>query len=464
MNEQDHNSENTEVIVIDNPETIDAETYTGSIISSHEGYAFLGDIRRGYETIATNGDVFAVMPEGNDYKPGDLVQFRRLEPDSERAGKFRTETVCDIIKPDNSLTVQGKRIYDITTLSRTECYYHKIKKIVEDTETAKKNDPFSKFIESLGWILNHENGYNPDLIQKNTERFILEQFPELAQIGVNYSIDGTADEAAEDSLVKETAEMYRNTDLTGQAESLEAQYKSFCGVRKVFNLMLEKNMLRPDTIVDKQFLPEITFAMPVWYLYSKTEVITDQSRDDDPNVPAEVKRICDLVGSKEYTWFFQIYNRRTRPLSMFKGKDIMPPNIARIIPEAKKMFDAVAILTPYHDVASKEWSDPNWLRNIDPLLIGILHDLPYVFILGRWSGTGLFPLMLDMIADTANHIRLNKHLLSNFVCNTYWYKGDGGSTLSSCQTHRLPEFADKLLEAYDEGKVFQFLRGELNSF
>lgn len=120
-------------------------------------------------------------------------------------------------------------------------------------------------------------------------------------------------------------------------------------------------------------------------------------------------------------------------------------------------------MTPYHDVASREWSDPNWLRNIDPIMIGFIQGLPQMFVLGRWSGTGIFPLLLDCIADTANFIRLNKHLLKNFKSNTWWYKGEAnsGNCLSTNDTNNgLETFADKLLTAYDGGYLFEFLRGE----
>jgi len=85
-----------------------------------------------------------------------------------------------------------------------------------------------------------------------------------------------------------------------------------------------------------------------------------------------------------------------------------------------------------------------------------------MFVLGRWSGTGVFPLLLDCIADTANFIQLNKHLLRNFKANTYWYKGDssGGNCLSDAAPHKLEEFANNLLAAYDSGHLFEFLRGE----
>jgi hypothetical protein len=90
-----------------------------------------------------------------------------------------------------------------------------------------------------------------------------------------------------------------------------------------------------------------------------------------------------------------------------------------------------------------------------------------MFVLGRWSGTGVFPLLLDCIADTTGHIRLNKHLLKNFQANTWWYKGNGNNDHTTLGANNdasngLLKFADLLLLAYERGQLFEFLRGELS--
>lgn len=456
-------SNHDEAIEIINPETIDAEMYAGTVVKTHPGYAFLSSIKRGYETISTNGDVFAVLPADSQAKLGDMVQFRFLEPDPERIGKFRTDTVASILCAGEMLP-QDRKIYDIALLSKTESPYHLQKKQIsgEDYEVAKDNRPFENFISQMDQMLHLSTGFNPDFLKKRVEEFILANFPELEPMNVRYAIDGTVDENSEEEEIRNTIESYKDMQLDGQAESLESQYKSFRKVRTIFNFMLNEDMLRWDTIIPRSFLPELTFAMPVWFMHTKNGV-RDQTMEDDPHVSEDIKRIIDYVGSKEYAWFFQMYNRRTRPLSLFKGKDIIPPKIARLIPKAKEIFDSLAIITPYHDIASREWSDSNWLRNIDPVLIGFIHELPYIFVLGRWSGTGLFPLMIDMMADTANHIKINKSSLSNFIQSTYWYKGDNGECLASSSPHRLPIFADALLGAYSDGKVFEFMRGEFKN-
>jgi len=197
--------------------------------------------------------------------------------------------------------------------------------------------------------------------------------------------------------------------------------------------------------------------------------LEDLTEENDPRPDETIKFFSDHVGSTEWAWFFQIYNRRTRPFYKFSGKDIMPPNILMIMKEAKQIFDYICIMTPYHDQASREWSDPNWLRNIDPIMVGFIQGMDQMFVLGRWSGTGVFPLLLDCIADTKNHLTLNKHLLKYFPNDSWWYKGmrenPAGTRSILAQNNTsdngLTAFADRLLSAYDNGLLFPFLRGEL---
>lgn len=458
MNAIEINNDSEEVIIIENPETINGEIYHGEIVSIHTGYVFIHNVKRGYETILTNGDVFCPVPENHNFETGELVQFNELNPDKERVGKFRTESISKIKSTEES----DSRIMQIQTLSKSESPYHRIRKMISenDTEKAAENKPLVEFVEQVKHLLNNESGYSPEIIVKISEDFVANTFPMVVQLGIKCSIQGNVDLPAEKQLVDETIQLYNESDLAGQAESLQKEYSQLLAVRNAFTLMHKNNLLNYWSVISYHHLPELTFAFPVWFVHGK-KYLPDSTEQTDPEVDHAVSFICDCVGSKEYAWFYQMYNRRTRPLSHFKGKDIMPPAIVRIMNEAKENFDYLAIMTPYHDVASKEWSDPNWLRNIDPILVGFLKGLPYMFVLGRWSGTGIFPLLLDCIADTKNHIEINKTLLSGFKQNTYWYKGNNNNCLSD-SSNALVVYADKLLKAYNEGLLFQFLRGELS--
>ena len=103
-------------------------------------------------------------------------------------------------------------------------------------------------------------------------------------------------------------------------------------------------------------------------------------------------------------------------------------------------------------------------------MFGFVKDLPFMFLLGRWSGTGLFPLLCDMIADTIDHLRLNHKKLKNFPSGAFWYKGldsyqeEDGILLGGSNNHGgnnvLVPFALEVIKAFEEGRLFEFLRGE----
>lgn len=433
--------------------------YTAVVKSCHDGYSFLGGVRRGYETIATNSDVF--VP--HEMKVGEIVQFDELHTDPKRPGKFRTEDASPIknalvaASDSNNNSVAP---YDLMRKSA----YHKTAKAI-DTEQVKKaleNQPFAEVV--LEKIQQKESKNLASL----AENFLQENFAMLTELDISYSVTDEIDLAAEREVVKKGQAIYKGQGLDGMVASLATEYKNFCGVRECFKLMHQNNILSAETVISNYYLPDLLVTAPVWFVGSK-EGLSDNRRSEDPSPDHAVKFFCNQVNSKEFAWLYQIYNRRTRPLSAFSGRDIMPLKIVELLDKAKKVFDYIVIATPYHDIASKEWTDPQWLRNIDPFLIGFQKDLPFMFFLGRWSGTGLFPLMCDMIADTINHLRINKAKLRNFNANSYWHKGlriihngdvlqlDGGNEKNNV----LEPFADELIAAFERGKLFEFLRGEM---
>lgn len=65
----------------------------------------------------------------------------------------------------------------------------------------------------------------------------------------------------------------------------------------------------------------------------------------------------------------------------------MPLPIVELIRQVRNLFDYLVIATPYHDIASKEWGEMRWVRNVDPLRFGFLRQVPeLMFFLERWSG------------------------------------------------------------------------------
>jgi hypothetical protein len=425
--------------------------YIGEIVSAHDGYSYIGRVKKGYETIATNGDVF--LPQ--QFAVGILVEFNELNTDPKRPGKFRTEKAEEI----NGAVVLGKeseRAIALRTLTARSTYHAGAKDIdPEKVVKAAENMPFA---ELLGIHTQPAEDRTID-ISDMAKEFLSETFANLASIGVSYSVNDDVDKEAENKKVEDAIVVYRNAGLDGQVQSVKNEYRSLTGVRNAFSLMNTNGILSMHTVIPVKYLPDLLVTAPVWFISSR-EGLTDLTGENDPKPDHAVKYFCDEVGTKEFAWLYQIYNRRTRPLKQFDGRDIIPLPLMQIIEQAKNVFDYTVIATPYHDIASREWTDPKWLRNLDPFLFGFMKNLPYMFLLGRWSGTGLFPLMLDMIADTIDHLRLNKQKLRNFSNNPYWYKGGVRGNLDCLDSGNLVAFADEVIKAYDENRLFEFLRGE----
>lgn len=409
-----------EIIKLDSPLDLvivdDLIKYVGLVVSTHEGFSYIGDVKKGYETINTNGDVF--VPQV--FEVGCLVQFCELNNDPKRPGKFRTES-ADVIKGALARIDNETRAMTIHELSARTPYHSTAKDIdPAQVKQAAENKPFAEMTGIYKKIA--DNGVPLTDIEDAIKGFLAGTYANLYTIGVDYSIDGLVDINAEQAKLDEAVATYEQNGMTGQVESVKSEYESFVGVRGAFELMKESGILGVDSIIPIKYLPDLLVTSPVWFVDSKHE-LSNNLNEDDPEPDHAIKYFCDAVGSHEFAWFYQIYNRRTRPINTFQGRDIMPLPIVKILENARKTFDYVVIATPYHDIASKEWSDPDWLRNLDPFLFGFMKNLPYMFLLGRWSGTGLFPLMCDMVADTMNHLRINKSMLNNFLPNSYWNRG-----------------------------------------
>lgn len=218
----------------------------------------------------------------------------------------------------------------------------------------------------------------------------------------------------------------------------------------------ERYIFELPTVLPVSNLPEILLAMPVCFIGNAAESVTS----DDPRPSDFTKLICDMVGSHNFAWFYQMYNRRDRSISDFKGPDPIPNDYLELRPQLLEHIDLEVITTPYHGIASQEWADPSWQAGIDPIALAIHSDIPFFTIYKRWSGNGIFPLLADLMADTIDYLKKHKDGLRNFVNTPYWYKGNNEerNCLHGAE-HELPNFADRLIEQFEQGTVFQFLRG-----
>lgn len=119
----------------------------------------------------------------------------------------------------------------------------------------------------------------------------------------------------------------------------------------------------------------------------------------------------------------------------------------------------------HHDKAGKDWEDIEWLRAIDPYILGFKKGIPFFFVLARFSDAGTFPLFNELVADTIEFLRTRKEKLNGFnrVETPYWCRADKGqvmSTFNSLFGDYLKEHVDQLLSVFKEGNLFDWLRGD----
>lgn len=434
------------------PELVDiAAEFTATVTSVHEGYSYLGSVRRGYETVATNGDVFVPMV----FSVGAQVTFSELNDNPKRAGKFRTERAT-VIRQD--LVIAGQPALAVLGQLAKRTIYHRTAKAVdpEKVEQAAENQPFAEMIPRV--LASRQDSVSAADMASD---FLASQFSNLESHGVNYSVREQIDESVEEGQMAKAEAEYRRLGMEGQATSIKTEYAKFRGIRRAFALMEANGLLKVESVIPMRNLADLLVTAPVWFIHSRLHGINiSGDRLDDASYNPFVSFFCEQMPTKNFAWLYQIYNRRVRPMSEFSGRDIMPLPMVKIMDEAKKTFDFLVIATPYHDVASREWADPKWQRNVDPFLIGFMRDLPFMFLLGRWSQTGLFPLVCEMVADTMEHLRLNKERLLRLPAGLQWWSNDGSPGFGFlADGQQLVGYANRLIAAYEAGQIFDFLRG-----
>lgn len=437
--------------------------YTAEVVSVKDGYCFLRNVKKGYSTVPTKGDVFCPM----SFPVGAIVQFDELNEDHERPGKFRTEmATLEVgplaeVKPEN-----GGKAVALMQLMRRRPYHATAKEVdPEEVRKAAENLPFVELLKLYQRI--PKNGVPEKNMDQVAEAFLLDHFPALREFGVSFETNGDIEDEKEAAMIKDTCEEYASCGMGGMANTIPQTYAKFVQTRGAFRFMKAAGIFGIESIVPAKHLPELLCMFPVWYAGSEIHGLKSQTGTD-----GSVQRTlfhmlpCSMVNTQVFCDFFQAYNYRMRSLEEFKG-DLMPPRLMKIMPKALKAFDLVAILTPYLTEATKEWANRRWPQNIDPLMVGFIQGLDYVFVLGRWSDEGIFPLMCDLIADTMSHLAINKDFLKNIPENTSWlHTNNSAGSLSAWRNrgdsreHPLVTMANKVLQAYEEKKLFEFLRGE----
>lgn len=295
------------------------------------------------------------------------------------------------------------------------------------------------------------------------QEFLALLFPHIKWFGTDFHVmDFTDDEL--DAKTEETVADYEALGLVQEIDVLRGEVKRFKDMRGALGLILAENLVRPDTILPIDNLPDMFMAVPVWYYWVKLEEqagITLNWESHDPHPHAVVQYFCSLFPTQRWCDVFQLFNRRVRTLRQYKG-EVIPPHVSRRIRKAVDLFDYVVIATPYHDEAGKDWEDLDWLRSIDPYVLGFKKGIPYFFVLARFSDAGTFPLLNELVADTIEFLRARKEKLEGFnsVGNPFWCRMGGKQ---GCINHYragdyLKRRVDEVLAAFEAGNLFDWLR------
>jgi len=337
--------------------------------------------------------------------------------------------------------------------------YHRLAKVIEPEKVSKavENNPFGDYVQAIA----QQVVEGTTDLSDQAASFLRGTYACLAET-VSFSVKGDVDLEAEQREIDAVIEEFSADGMDGQVTAFQEQYSRFKAVRQALTIMHEHHVLKLDAVIPIKYLPEIFTACPVWFCEWKNGGLPDNTSKGDPHPDDVVRFVCDKVGTVPFCHLYQLYNRRTRPISTFTGRDIMPRTIHKLIKAAKHCFDLVVVSTPYHDIATKEWADPNWVRNLDPFLLAFIKDLPFVFVLGRWSGTGLFPLFCDMVADTMDHLKLGIPRIEDLQdCEKpepWWYFNRQEN--SSCYYSEISAAAKRIVAAYERNQLFEYLRGE----
>ncbi|MFH1171223.1 MAG: hypothetical protein V1778_01630 [bacterium] len=312
-----------------------------------------------------------------------------------------------------------------------------------------------------------EEEFTPEQQRQLCESFLRNQFPTLASYSADVSLTD-ADDATLDATIGDAKETMQHLGLNDQIPVLEEEVDRFKRVRGSMALIWREGLVRPDAIIPIERFMDLYTACPVVYFWAQGDEANDANRswdNPDPKPHPMVMELCNLYPTERWRNFFQLYNRRIRTLRHYRGENI-PAHILRRIRVAVGLFDAVMILTPYHDVAGKEWVDPEWMRAIDPYVVGYHKGLRHFFVLGRYSDAGTFPLLSELFADTMEFLRANRGKVSGFnaVSSPYWCDGHNPNNCfyGHLGTYLQEELIDPMLTAFEGGYLFPWLKGEVD--
>lgn len=301
--------------------------------------------------------------------------------------------------------------------------------------------------------------------QELLKRFLAMLFPSMVAWGADYRVLHYDDKEFDQMIKNITSDYYA---IGVQENIVTAEVEKFKKTRSALALMFKENIVRRDTIIPIQYLPDLFMAVPVWYFWVNNNIQKKIDHDWQINEPRPddiIKYFCNLFLNQQWFDTFQLFNRRVRTLKQYDG-EIIPPRVARRIRQAVELFDFIVIATPYHDQAGKEWDNPEWIRPIDPYVLGFKKGIPFFFVLARYTDAGTFPLFNELVADTIEFLKAKKDGFRKFndVDTPYWYSVRDGNISDFLATASFGKYITshilKILSSFNEENLFDWLRND----
>lgn len=491
----------------------------GTIRSVSEQYGFVSDVTElDGSAHPTNGDVYIHQDDSStDLAVGLKVEFD-LVPNPKRHGQFRAVKAA---KPLMDIMLTGAMRHLPTLAARTQYHAHTKQVNQADVNKAMENRPLE---DVVAMATGHGSVEFTDqsVVDKFVEAYLEESFSGLRSLDVSFDLN-KAGSKEERERVAAFGKQMQSLGMEAQADVQRVEYSLFCdtcdilrtyksagllvpgsrmslhelrlllgsnkdrvwrkhagseqvamhlakNLKDTIGFLQQNDMLQPGTILPTSSLPDMFVAAPVWFVGDKAGTANRKERSDlfseDPD--QTVNFFSRMVDHQRWADLYQIFNSRTRPLAQYRG-DTIPPHILKILAKAREFFDYTVIATPYLDIAGQEWQDITWPRLVDPYLFAFKAGLPYYFFLGRWSDSGIFPLMPEMVADTMAYLRKNESNLARFtaegerrrrVGDAKWYFLHHSARLQETSLGmRLRCSAVRLEHAFQEGILFDYIRG-----
>lgn len=234
------------------------------------------------------------------------------------------------------------------------------------------------------------------------------------------------DDTHEEQTIKNICQRQSAAGLTTQADALRQQYDLLTRTRNTLRELHRLGLLTLDRMIPMDCLPEFILAAPVWYNTCGDNESSGWLRATATNTAAASiqTQLWSFYNVTRHSGYHEewrgSYKHRTpirawrRSIAELPPGEPMPLALSELITPLRPFFDTYVIATPYHGEAAAERADASRHKAhsvyVDPYLVGFLWHLPVFFLVGRWSGAGIFPKVTDMIAATTKDIgrRINE--------------------------------------------------------